>query len=120
MTSRQLEILQHSLGVDQYGRTPKGFTPYTRNHFCAGLADEPDCRALVGMGYMAHHVRTDAFPYFNCSVTPEGIAAMRVESPKPPKLSRSQLRYRRFLDADCEMSFRDWLRYEQNSRFKMV
>jgi len=35
MTTRQLEILQHTLGVDQYGQTPKGYTPYTRNHFCA-------------------------------------------------------------------------------------
>jgi len=25
MTPRQIEILQHSLGVDQYGRTPKGW-----------------------------------------------------------------------------------------------
>lgn len=30
ITSRQLEILQHALGLDKYGRGE-----YTRNHFCA-------------------------------------------------------------------------------------
>jgi hypothetical protein len=118
MTPRQIEILQHSLGVDQYGRTPKGYTPYTRNFFCAGAKDEPDCRELVALGYMEHRCPTSAFPYYNCAVTAEGIKAMHKESPNAPKLTRSQLRYRRFLDADCGMSFRDWIRYEQNSRFR--
>lgn len=118
MTSRQLEILQHTLGVDEFGRTPKGFTPYTRNYFCAGAADEPDCRALVELGFMSEHKRTETYPYFNCSVTGAGVKAMHEASPKPPKLTRSQMRYRRFLDADSGMSFRDWMRYEQDSRFK--
>jgi hypothetical protein len=47
MTARQLEILQHSLGVDQYGQTPKGFTPYTRNYFDAGDSDEPSARSMA-------------------------------------------------------------------------
>ena len=112
MTPRHLEILQHALGVDQYGRTPKGYTPYTRNFFCAGAADEPDCRELVALGYMEQRRTTSVFPDFNCAVTPEGIKAMHEASPKAPKLTRSQLRYRRFLDADSGMSFRDWMRYE--------
>lgn len=33
-------------------------------------------------------------------------------SPRPPKLTRSQMRYQRFLDADSGVSFREWLRYE--------
>ena len=119
MTPRQLEILQHALGVDQYGRTPKGYTPYTRNFFCAGAKDEPDCRELVALGYMEQRRTTNLFPYFNCAVTPGGIKAMHEASPKAPKLTRSQLRYRSFLDADSGMSFRDWMRYEQNSRFKV-
>jgi hypothetical protein len=112
MTARQLEIIQHSLGVDRYGRTPKGFTPYTRNRFCAGVADEPDCRELVALGFMQQHKRTEMSPYFNCSVTDAGIKAMKEESPKPPKLSRSQIRYRAWLDADCEMTFRQWIMSE--------
>lgn len=117
MTPRQIEILQHSLGVDQYGCIPKGFTSFTRNFFCAGAADEPDCRELVALGYMEQRRTTSVFPDFNCAVTPKGIKAMREASPKEPKLTRSQLRYRRFLDADCDMSFMDWIRYEQDSRF---
>jgi hypothetical protein len=109
MTPRQLEILQHSLGVNQYGETPKGFTPYTRNHFCAGESDEPTCRELVALGYMVQHATTQAYPYFNCSVTEAGKKAMRDESPKPPKLSRSKRRYLAWLDADCGMTFKEWI-----------
>lgn len=111
MTSRQLEILQHTLGVDEYGRTPKGFTPYTRNHFCAGEADESDCRALVEAGLMVEHQRTQWLPYFNCSATDAGKKAMHAASPAPPKLSRSKKRYLAYLDADCDMKFGDWLKY---------
>jgi hypothetical protein len=116
MTPRQLEILQHAVGADQYGKR-KQFDG--RNFFCAGAADVPDCRSLVELGYMQQHKRTELYPYFNCSVTGDGINAMLRESPAPPKLTRSQQRYRRFLDADSGMSFRDWMRYEQDSRFRM-
>ena len=109
MTQRQLEILQHALGVDQYGRTPKGYTPYTRNHFCAGESDEPDCRVLIEFGFMDEHLRTAWLPYLNCSVTKEGIKAMHNSSPNPPQLSRSKQRYQRYLDNDSGLSFGEWL-----------
>lgn len=105
MTSRQLEILQHALGVDQYGRGAR-----TRNHFCAGAADEPTCRELVALGLMVTFERS-WLPYYNCMVTPAGIDAMLANSPAPPKLTRSQYRYRRFLDHDSGLSFREWLKY---------
>lgn len=105
LSPRQLEILQHALGVDKYGLTPKGYTPYTRNRFCAGVSDEPDCRALVEMGLMDEHARTEWLPYFNCSVTTAGMKAMHAASAKPPKVSRSTKRfeeYRACADAfDC-------------------
>jgi hypothetical protein len=110
LTPEQLQILQHSLGVDQYGRGQ-----HYRNHFCAGGKDEATCRELVAMGYMQQHATTDAFPYFNCSVTKEGKRAMAESSPVPPKLSRSQLRYRRFLSADSGLSFREWLALDRAS-----
>jgi hypothetical protein len=100
MTSRQLEILQHTLGVDQYGRIPRGFTDYTRNHFCAGLADERTCRELIAIGLMQQHATTSWLPYFNCSATDAGKAMVHLESPAPPKLTRSQKRYRDYLDAE--------------------
>jgi hypothetical protein len=117
MTPRQLEILQHALGVDRYGRTTKGFTPYTRNYFCAGPADEPDCRELIALGFMEQHETTEWLPYFNCSATDAGIKAMHAASPEPPKLSRSQQRYLRFLDSDgCFGNFREFLQYEKLHR----
>jgi hypothetical protein len=47
LTTRQLEVLQHALGLDEYGRGEM-----YRNHFCAGGADEDICRSLVELGYM--------------------------------------------------------------------
>lgn len=111
MTSAQLQILQHSLGVDEYGQGEMN-----RNHFCAGGADETICRELVALGYMRQHETTEAFPYFNCSVTDEGKAAMLRESPKPPKLTRSQKRYREFLRADAGYTFREWLGLKAEAR----
>jgi len=105
MNSEQLHVLQHALGVDQHGQGQM-----YRNHFCAGGTDERICRELVDLGYMKQHATTELFPYFNCSVTDEGKAAMLAESPKPPKLTRSQIRYREFLHADSGLSFIEWIR----------
>lgn len=106
LSSRQLEVLQHALGVDQYGRGQM-----LRNHFCAGGDDEETCRSLVEIGYMETFTRS-YLPYYNCTATDAGKAAMLAESPKPPKLSRSQKRYRAFLDADSGVSFIEWLKYQ--------
>jgi len=108
MTPRQLEILQHALGVDQYGRGRQ-----YRNHFCAGADDETICRELVAFGYMQQHPTTQWLPYFNCSVTDAGKAAMTRESPKPPKLTRGQRRYREWLRVADLISFGDWLKRPQ-------
>lgn len=102
LTPRQLEILQHALGLDEYGRFPRNWTDYTRNHFAAGAGDEPSCRELISLGYMKEHARTGTFPYFNCS-------------PKPPKLTRSQRRYRDFLDADSGLSFGEWMKLKASA-----
>lgn len=107
LTKEQLHILQHSLGVDEYGQGPM-----YRNQFCAGGDDERICRELIVMGYMQQHQTTDWLPYFNCSVTTEGRAAARRESPKPPLLTRSQRRYREFLRGSGEMKFGEWLKYK--------
>lgn len=125
MTPRQLEILQHALGCDAYGKTrhpsvpahPDHF-PYHRNRFCAGSGDETECRALVEMGLIQQHATTKWLPYFNCSATPAGIKAMREASPAPPKLTRGKQRYERFLDwsAATGGTFRDFLRYEGAAR----
>lgn len=105
MTARQLEVLQHALGVDQYGRGEMH-----RNHFCAGGDDEQTCRELVELGYMETFTR-EWLPYYNCYVTDSGKVAMRTASPKPPILTRSKLRYQRFLTYDSGLGFGEWLKY---------
>lgn len=107
MTARQLEILQHALGVDKYGQGEQ-----YRNHFCAGADDEGTCRELVAMGYMETFT-SPHLPYYNCVVTDAGKRAMAEESPKPPILTRSQRRYREFLKADTGYSFMEWLRCQK-------
>jgi len=104
MTLEQLHILQHALGVDEYGQGK-----HYRTHFCAGGDDEATCRELVEMGYMETFSR-EYLPYYNCYVTEAGKAAMAAESPKPPKLTRSQKRYRAFLDHDSGIRFGEWLK----------
>lgn len=104
MTPEQLHILQHALGVDEYGQGKQ-----YRNHFCAGGDDIVVCQQLVAMGYMETFER-DYLPYYNCMATEAGKAAMAEESPKPPKLTRSQKRYRAFLDHDSGIRFGEWLK----------
>ena len=118
LTTNQLQILQHALGVDQYGRFPKG--GQYRNFFCAGGADEAVCRELVALGYMVQHKRTEVYPYFNCSVTDEGRKAMFSASPNPPKLTPGKKRYqeyRNFADAfDC--TFGEWLQIRKTEWYR--
>lgn len=109
MDSRQLGILQHTLGADVYGRRVRG---YERNHFVAGGADEQVCRGLVELGLMVeqrmHPELTGGLPCF--SATDAGRGAVSTESPAPPKQSRSAKRYQRFMDQDCGMRFGEWLK----------
>lgn len=109
LTTRELEILQHALGVDEFGQGRM-----YRNHFCAGGDDEEVCRQLVALGYMETFTRS-YLPYYNCTVTKTGKAAMLAESPRPPKLTRSQARYRKFLDADTGGSFKEWLKQSKGA-----
>jgi len=110
MNARQLEILQHSLGVDKYGQGEM-----YRNRFCAGSGDEPVCRELVALGYVRQHQTTELFPYFNCSVTDAGKQAVREQSPRPPKLTRGQKRYREYLNVSDAFggTFGEFLKYKQ-------
>ena len=109
MKKEHLHILQHSLGVDQYGQGHQ-----YRNHFVTGPGskDFNYCMELVFKGYLvdrgcSHLIGGDH--YF--VVTSEGIDAVALKSPTPPKISRSKQRYHDYLRSDCGMSFIDWLRW---------
>lgn len=107
--SKMIRILQHSLGVDEFGRGEQ-----YRNHFVTGdgSVDHPTCLLAVAFGLMEMRTGTaltggdDLF-----TVTPDGKRCMADNSPVPPKLTRSQRRYQAYLDADCSMSFREWMSY---------
>jgi len=117
MTPNQLHILQHSLGCDQYGHATKiyrdendGCFNYYRNRYVSD--PDPNLIALVEMGYMedrgSYGTLTGGMHCY--MVTKEGVAAMKRESPERPYLSRSQRRYRAFLDADGCLTFGEWLK----------
>lgn len=107
-----LHILQHSLGVDQYGRG----TQY-RNRFITGPGsiDFPKCQELVELGLMQNHgAWSITGGDYLFTVTDKGKIAMHRNSPEPPKLSASQQRYKQFLKSDSGLSFIEWLRYEKS------
>jgi len=103
-----LHILQHSLGLDEFGR---GMS--YRNHYCTGPGsnDYGVCLTLVERGFMTRSkgnaITGDADVF---RVTDAGRLHVVEHSPKPPKLTRAQRRYREFLDEDSGRSFGEWLR----------
>lgn len=111
LTPAQLHILQHSLGCDRFGQSSYrgGDGPYHRNRYVSDPT--PDLLALVDAELMADRGSHDELTGgMHCyRVTPAGIAAMRAQSPVPPKLTAGQQRYREWLRADCGLSFMDWL-----------
>src|SRR5574337_319995 len=107
----KLQILQHSLGLDQHGRG----TRY-RNQFCTGPDGTyfADCRALAEQGLLIDHGQRKMFGGAHLfSVTPAGDDYIAQHSPPPPKLTRGQKRYAEYLEvADCFESFGHWLKYK--------
>ena len=107
MDAKQLHILQHSLGLDEYGRGT-----FYRNRFVTGEGskDHADCMALVELGFMSRVANVIPFGGSDCfTVTDEGKRAAVTNSPAPPKLSRSKQRYLDWLAYDSDMPFIDWL-----------
>jgi hypothetical protein len=111
--NEQLHILQHSIGADEFGRIVRGGG---RNHFVTGEGsdDYPHCMALVQAGLMtrrAGNAISGGDDIFH--VTEAGRAFVVENSQKPPKLTPGQLRYQQYIDADCCMSFGEWLKARQ-------
>lgn len=107
-----LQVLQHALGRDEYGRS-RGGRPDYRNHFCAGegSADFAACREAVALELMVERAPNALsggdYVFF---VTDAGKAYVAGHSHAAPKLSSGQRRYRRYLEADTCLSFGEWLR----------
>lgn len=109
----RLHILQHALGVDEYGRGKQ-----YRSHFVTGEGslDHPTCLALVADGLMT---RRDGakLPFGGMDLfhaTDAGRSFVANHSPSPPKLTRAQKRYQAWLDGPADwMSFGDFIRRSQ-------
>lgn len=105
-----LHILQHSLGVGDYGDRAQ-----CRNHFVTSPEgdDGKRCAELVSMGYMRDNGVREITGGMNCyTVTVEGIDAVARQSPpRPPrlKLSRSKQRYRDYRESEVSGTFAEWL-----------
>jgi len=108
MNATHLHILQHSLGLDEFGQG----TSY-RNHYVAsdGHHSFSECCELVEAGFMKRYPPSqltgggDLF-----AVTDAGRTYVAMHSPKPPKLTRGQARYLAWLREDCDLRFGEWLR----------
>lgn len=115
MSPEKLHILQHALGVDQYGRGSQ-----YRSHFVTGEGsdDHPACMELVSEGLMTRRDGS-TLPFGGADlfhVTDAGRVAMARHSPCPPKLTQSQQRYRDYLALDSSLSFGEYLRAHALSR----
>lgn len=109
---KSLRILQHSLGLDEFGQGQA-----YRNHFVTspGSADFKICQDLVAQGLMhTKGVHPLAGRGGWCFwVTEKGREFVAEQSPKPPKLSRSKLRYKRYLEfGDCFDSFIEFCHWD--------
>lgn len=107
-----LAILQHALGRDEYGKPRHGGEDY-RNHYCAGGDALTTCREAVSQGLMTEHAASaisGGDPIF--TVTDKGKSYIAEHSPAPPKLTRGQERYRKWLDVRdvYNVSFGNWLK----------
>jgi len=122
MNQRLLQILQHTLGADEYGRGNQ-----YRNHFVAGGKDQVLCEELVVLGFMEKSKRrgapddelTGGMPcYF---VTAAGKQEMINQSPKPPKPRRTRVfeAWRNYCDAFGTFPFsRFWKEIWPTCEFK--
>lgn len=107
MRPEHLHILQHALGLDEFGQGVM-----YRNSYVTDDGDK-DCTALVTAGLMIRHAPRALFGGDPCfTVTEAGKAAMREHSPPPPRVARGRARYLAWLSAAdaYDIAFGDWLK----------
>lgn len=109
--AERLHIMQHAMGMDDYGRFRRG--DY-RNHYVvgAGAPAHDECMALVAEGLMMIFGRpSELTGGMNCFVvTDAGRRWVQNNSPAPPRRNRDQKRYDAYLAADSNLKFGEWLK----------
>ena len=113
MEAEALHIIQHSLGCDANGETTyrgrdegDGCFEFYRNRYVSD--PEPLLVAMVADGLLEDRGAVKMYGgmhYYR--VTQRGVAEMKL---RRKKLTPAQRRYREFLNADCGMSFGNWLK----------
>lgn len=112
---QSLHILQHALGLDDYGQGNAYRNHYVASEDCDGW---DLCQAHVAAGRMTMRGPHDLYggnDSYCFHVTDSGREYVRTNSQKPPKLSRSKQRYQRWLNVNdaTGQSFGEWLRSSQ-------
>jgi hypothetical protein len=116
LSPAQLHVLQHSLGVDGFGRG----NHYRNRYVCD--PGNPEIESLLALGLMedvTRQVRTSMDGMHCYVVTDAGKRAMFANSPRPPKLTRSEKRWARFVDSGAKevgWSFPEWLKTEEGRK----
>jgi hypothetical protein len=108
-----LALLQHALGLDEYGKSPNGRS--YRNRFVAneGSDDFAICMRHAAAGRMTRYEPSalsggaDSYCFV---VTDAGRAFVKALSPSPPRLTRGQIRYQAYQSEESGLSFGEWLR----------
>lgn len=113
LSPQQRDILLHTLGLNYD-------PPHDRNRYCANIERESETTVaiagLVAKGLMAaaRTINEGRDQYFYA--TDEGKAAARALLPPPPKRTRSQERYQRYLRLDSMMTFREFLAWDMEQK----
>lgn len=113
MSDPILDILQHALGTDKFGRG----TMY-RDYFVAGPghSDFDTCCDAVASGLMNRHANSHVIGGNVFIVTAAGRTYVKDHSPKVDARQRRKDRYSRYLDISDvmpDLTFREFLRRER-------
>lgn len=108
VSENQLHYMQHALGLDRYGQGSRYRNYFTSGPHCDGWEE---LNGLVALGLMKRHEPREITGGLHCfTVTDLGGRYVAAHSEKPPKLTRSQVRYREWLNADTGIPFGEWLK----------
>lgn len=110
LTKDEKSVLLHTLGLD-YGMA------VFRNLFLAGEGhhDMPHILSLVELGLMAEGKHQNQGVYYHATRDGERLG-LSLRIAMEPKLTRSQARYKRYMDCDSSMTFREWLTHPYGAK----
>ncbi|WP_051534695.1 hypothetical protein [Deefgea rivuli] len=115
LSKKALHILQHSLGLDEYGQGRQ-----YRNHYVAGEGHHswPELLALEASGHITRRKINPALiggeSEFCFCVTDKGIDTVAQESPAPPAIPKSKKTYDDYCSiSECYDNFAHFLGFDK-------